>query len=67
MPKILDVFTRGQTVYFRPQKLVEALYSGSAVVVKSASAHPDLVELVSARREFLGEGNAVEEIQDALS
>ncbi len=67
MPKILDVFTRGQTVYSRLQKLVEALYSGSAAVVKSASAHPDLVELVSTRLEFLGEGNAVEEIRDVLS
>ena len=46
---------------------MEALYSGSAVVVKSASAHPDLVELVSAHLEFLGEGNAAEEIRDALS
>jgi len=46
---------------------VEALYSGSAAVVKSASAHPDLVELVSTRLEFLGEGNAVEEIRDVLS
>jgi hypothetical protein len=49
------------------QKLVEALYSGHATVVKTASAHPDLVELAIARLEFLGEGNAVEEIRDALS
>jgi hypothetical protein len=46
---------------------VEALYSGHAAVVKPASAHPDLVELAIALLEFLGEGNALEEIRDALS
>jgi hypothetical protein len=55
------------TLYFQTQKLVEALYSGHVAVVKPASAHPDLVELAIARLEFLGEGNALEEIRDALS
>jgi len=35
--------------------------------VKPASTHPDLVELAIALLEFLGEGNALEEIRDALS
>jgi hypothetical protein len=46
---------------------MEALYSGHATVVKPARAHPDLVELAIARLEFLREGNALEEIRDALS